>query len=190
MKYLEIMKKETQDGIFYFADIGSEGHCRPSFRLWVSGKLVSQDEGGHCKPCSDQPCLQRGKDIVVLPAKAVISQTAKGSWVLRPSEEHLTFCVGIHCGYRGSSSYEFLTPVAVSVPFEVWDSPRGNLGVSSYALISVSAADMPLKYRWSRTGRLYGSLPSGVTIVAQDGTETSLDGIEDGLEDLEELKSL
>lgn len=175
-KYLEIMKKETPDGIFYYADIGSEGHCRPSFRLWVSGRLVTQDE--------------RGKDIVVLPVKAVISQTAKGSWVLRPSEEHLTFYVGIQCGYRGSSSYEFLTPVAVSVPFEVWHSPRGNLGVSSYALVSVSAADMPLKYRWSRTGRLYGSLPSGVTIVAQDGTETSLDGIEDGLEDLEELKSL
>ena len=122
--------------------------------------------------------------------KAVISQIAKGSWALRSSDEYLTLCVGIQCGYRGSSPHEFLTPVAVSVPFEVWHSPRGNLGVSSYALVSVSAADMPLKYRWSRTGRLYGSLPSGVTIVAQDGTETSLDGLEDGLEDIEELKSL
>lgn len=165
MDRLKIYKKETPEGIFYFADLGSELHGRISFRLWVSSHLVERDE--------------YGDEFVSLPARAVIIQTPKGNWVLKSSDKHLTFAVGRECGYRGGSEYKILTPVKTEVQFEVWSSPRGNLGVSRYALVSVQTENMPLKYKWERYGRLYGSKPVGITIVEKDGTTSTIDGVDE-----------
>ena len=50
--------------------------------------------------------------------------------------------------------------VVLELPYEIWHSPRGSLGVSRYALVTVKGDR--LLVHLTRTGRLYGE-PAGQT---------------------------
>jgi hypothetical protein len=123
MPYLS--KKEVDGTVFYYCPFGSETHGTPSFILWVSSKLIEKDE--------------EGRDYLKFPViNAKINITEKGNYVLKPIEGWITYNVGVRCGYRGHSSYKIINPEGdeVEVLYRIYESPRGNLGISEYGLIS------------------------------------------------------
>jgi len=169
----EVSIKETSEGQFPFIDMGSETHGRKSFRLWVSKKLIKEEQDGL---------------FVLFPSPATLRKTEKGSYVLKPSDNHTTFNVFIKCGYRGGSSIEVLSPHETCLDYSIFSSPRGSCGISSGALITIKNEDIPLKVRWTRSGRLYGGPGQGLSILHQDGREDELDELPNGLEAVEELR--
>ena len=154
---LEVLSREGRD--FYRARFGYVRHGSPSFRAWVNRRLVQITGDG-------SPLLRLGKGMR-------IRRTEKGNLVIVPSEEHSIVVVGWNAGYRGTSGYEILSPqvVEMELQFEKWSSPRGALGVSTYALLSLRG-DRVLVRLW-RTGRLYGDPAEAVLeyVATEDGVE-------------------
>ncbi|HDJ89218.1 MAG TPA: hypothetical protein ENG40_00800 [Thermoprotei archaeon] len=195
-KEKQVMFKEDEKGNKYpYIDFGSETHGRKSFRLWVSGKLVKM-EMRHPRSALGFIMSQELKKpyyYVEFPLRgARIIRTPKGNLVLKPDPNYMVYYIFIHCGYRGGASFEILTPkIGESDIFEFkeYASPRGSLGVSIGALVNVPI-DTPLKYRWERTGRLYGDAPQGITIVMPNGEEKEFEMLPDGLEALGELPKM
>jgi hypothetical protein len=90
----------------------------------------------------------------------------------------------VPCGYRGSSQYEIIDPVeVVEYKFYKYSSEIGSLGISSGALI-VTKSDK-VKIKWHRTGRLYGAVADGISILTIDGNEEELP-----ISDLDELNEI
>jgi hypothetical protein len=161
-----VEKKVVEGKTFYYKDVGFTAHGKPSFRLWINKQFVEQDGG---------------EEFIQLPLKgARIVRTEKGNLVLRPEQGWNTFVVGVPCGYRGESGFQVLEPHE-GYEYKVYDSERGSLGVSTYALICTQTDKVQIQ--WWRTGRLYGDSPRGVTIYYLDHEETI--ETEDGIEDLE-----
>jgi len=158
---------------FPYVDVGSEDHGRKSFRLWVSHKLIKKKDE---------------KDIIEFPMNAMIIKTEKGSLILKPSENHITHNIFVQCGYRGSSSFKILEPQVEQIcEYRVYESPRGNCGISHGALVTIPKGSV-LKYKWKRTGRTYGNPTEGIRIVLENGEEKDFEDVPDGLEALDELK--
>ena len=175
MERMKVEKKEVEGNIFYFSKIGEEEHGKPSFLLWINKNVpLKQDECGI---------------FIEFPIKnSKIRITEKGNFVLYPSIGWTVFKVGVPCGYRGTSTFEVLEPkIEIEVlPFKCFSSQLGNLGISSYALISTKSSNV--KIRWERSGRTYGDPICGITIYYDNGKEEILEGILDGLEAIKELK--
>lgn len=166
-------KKEAEGKVFYYIDVGSEDHGRKSFRLWVAGSLIEREEKDG-----------RAIEFITLPREGVeVKKTEKGTLVLKKGPYNM-FDIFVPCGYRGGSSYEFLSPVELVLPYEVYRSERGSLGVSKGALVLTKEGYV--KYKWKRTGRLYGEPGQGVSIVYVDARIEEVSGIED-IEELEEI---
>ena len=177
VKRLSLNYRETEGRQFFYGDIGSEAHGRPSFRLWVSGRLVQKEtKDSQVYYFLEFPVLNAG-----------IVRTEKGTLVLRPLEDSITYNVLVPCGYRGGSSLEVVNPDAQMFLYDEYSSPRGNLGVSQGAIIVAPLGS--IRVRWERTGRLYGSAPTGITKLYPDGREETIDRVED-VEDLNELGQL
>ena len=169
--------KEVEGRQFFYLDVGSEDHGRPSFRLWVNRKLVQEEiKDDQIKHYLNFPVINAG-----------VVRTEKGTLVLRPAQDTVTYNVLIPCGYRGSSYLEVLNPEAQIFLYDEYSSPRGNLGVSQGAIIVVPLGSVQI--RWERTGRLYGSAPTGITKLYSDGREETIDQVED-VEDLNKLGQL
>ena len=139
-------------------DLGSETHGCPSFRLWVSQKLVQEEiKDDQIKHYLKFPVINAG-----------IVRTEKGTLVLRPAQDTVTYNVLIPRGYRGGSYLEVVSPEMTQVYlYEEYSSLRGNLGVSQGAIIVAPLGS--IKFKWERTGRLYGSAPTGITKLYPDG---------------------
>lgn len=169
--------REDEVGNKYpFIDFGSETHGKKSFRLWISGRLLEKDEEGNY--------------IITFPKrKAKIEETSKGSLVLRSAEDTMVYDVYVRCGYRGSSDLEILTEHGDIFQYWEYRSPRGNLGISKGVLVNAPDGQS-LKYKWKRTGRLYGNSPEGITIIMPDGKTKEFEDIPDGLAALQELLTL
>ena len=178
VKEVNLKFKEAEGKRFFYMDVGSEVHGRPSFRLWVSGRLVQEEiKDNQIKHYLKFPVINAG-----------IVRTEKGTPVLRPTQNTVTYNVLIPCGYRGGSSLEVVSPEMSQVYlYEEYSSPRGNLGVSQGAIIVAPLGS--IRVRWERIGRLYGSAPTGITKLYPDGREETIDRVED-VEDLNELGQL
>lgn len=175
---LSLNYRETEGKKFFYLDIGSETHGRPSFRLWVAGRLVQEET-------KDNQVYYFLKFPVL---NAGIVKTEKGTLVLRPMMDSIVYNVLVPCGYRGSSSFEVVSPEGAQVyPYEEYSSPLGNLGVSQGGIVVAPLGN--IKVQWNRNGRLYGRAPSGVTTIYLDGREETIDRVED-VEDLNELDQL
>jgi len=198
MEKKEVCFKEDEEGRkFPFLDFGAEAHGRTSFRLWVSGRLVKHETVKNYD--SSNPINRIIAEEIGMPEKeehyyiefpmknAKIFRTQRGNLVLRPNEGTTVFYVFVPCGYRGESEFEILSDYYELFPFEIYESPRGRLGISRGALVNAPTA--PLVYRWERTGRLYGKPAEGVTIITPGGEEKVFEDVED-LEELEELRGL
>jgi len=177
VKRLPLKYKETEGKKFFYMDVGSETHGRPSFRLWVTQKLVQEE-------IKDNQI----KHYLKFPVNAEIVKTEKGTLVLRPAQDTVTYNVLIPCGYRGSSSLGVVSPETAQVYlYKEYSSPLGNLGVSKGGIVVAPLGS--IKVQWDRSGRLYGAAPSGVTTIYPDGREETIDRVED-IEDVKELSQL
>jgi hypothetical protein len=98
--------------------------------------------------------------------------------------------VGIYecrAGYRGSGSVEILSPEGLfHVKYPLYASERGSLGVGQGVIFS-APVDCEVVLRWERTGRLYGSPPSGLVGIRKSGVAWEVAGISD-LGELEALR--
>lgn len=184
---LETMRIETKknDRGFFFIDFGSQAHGRRSFRLWINRKLITPEasEQTHCGN------MRKYGEHVEFPVSAEIKKTEKGTLVLRPAESRRVFYAFKDCGFRGSSSLEVLEPSEYKVlHFYVYRSPLGATGVSEGMLIEIPNEER-LVYKWSRSGRLYGSEKNGLVEIEPDLTIKETTGLADGLDELEELEN-
>jgi len=170
--------KEAEWKKFFYIDVGSEDHGRPSFRLWVNQKFVQEEiKDNQIKHYLRFPVLN-----------AEIVKTEKGTLVLRPASKRIVYNVLVPCGYRGSSSLEVVDPMIAQVYlYEKYSSPRGNLGISQGAIIVTPFGS--IKFKWERKGRLYGESPTGITTIYPIGREETIDWVED-VEDIKELSQL
>jgi hypothetical protein len=171
-----IDKKEIEGKTFYFKNYGDGYHGSIDFRLWINRKLVKVDE--------------EGKEYIELPCEnARIIKTEKGNLVLRSCEGWTVFNVGVECGYRGASNFEILEPQNCEIfKYEIYHSPVGSLGISTYGL--VNSPSPKIKVKWERSGRLYGRASKGIVICYADGRMEEIEDIQDGLEALEEIEKL
>lgn len=176
MEKIYVNFKEDEKGQkFYYQDFGSETHGKISFRLWVSSKLLTEDE--------------KGKFFDIPLKNAKIEKTPKGNFVLKQGDG-VVYDVYVRSGYRGGSSFEILSPKEFELfKYKIYHSQLGSLGVSSGALVYIPKIE-PLKYKWTRTGRLYGAPSQGITVITPEGEFKEFDMLPDGLEALEELKQL
>ena len=141
-----VIPVQRDSSVFYRTSFGYVRHGRPSFHIWVNRRLIQYEN--ECFFFT----LGKGKRI---------KTTEKGNYVVVPDEEYSIFIIGWKSGYRGTSDYEIISGnVELELPFEDWASPRGNLGVSTYALLSVHGDRVIAKL--TRTGRLYGDAPEKV----------------------------
>jgi len=154
MRYF--VKYKKQDGKeFPYIKVGRVDYDKPAFILWISSKLIKHDDYG---------------DFIEFPIKgATISETKKRNLVLKPHDEFNVFDVFVECGYRGESDINIIEPrdMRVEYPYSVYSSPRGSLGISQGLLVVTDATFV--RYRWSKTGRLYGSPASGESIINING---------------------
>lgn len=167
-------RKLSEDGkAFYYMDWGSETHGKKSFRLWVSSTLLEFGE-------------DRRFGFLYLPCSGVdIHRTERGTLILKKGELNL-FNVFTRCGFRGKSTIEVLTPARLTLLYKVYHSERGSLGISEGALVLTDSETV--KWRWHRTGRLYGRASRGVSIMGLDGEVQDFEDVED-LEDLREVET-
>jgi len=194
---MKVAFRENERGRkFPFVDIGSETHGRISFRLWVNKRFI-QPHIVNNHAIYDEKTerwyniknFQDGFEIVFPIHDARIEKTSKGSLVLRPCKGSTVYNIMVPCGHRGGAGIDVLSPPVSDddvFRYQEYRSARGNLGIDEGALVNCPT-NVPLKYRWRRTGRLYGAPAEGVTIIMPDGTEKELDMLPDGLEAIEEL---
>jgi hypothetical protein len=145
----KVQSIERNGKVYYYVDFGEEDHGRKTFRLWINPALIEKWE-------IEQGVVEKERLMVEIEGLRNIKITEKGNYVLIPSENTYIFDIGWSSGYRGKSFYDILEPEKVKgeLPYHIYQSPRGNLGVSTYALI---VSDSPtLKVHLSRNGRTYG----------------------------------
>ena len=124
-----------------YIEVGAVDFFKPHHRIWVNNKLIQKDE--------------KGEFVELTGADRELVVTEKGNYVLRPNKGINTFIIGRACGYRGSSWYEIKKGnIKTELPFDVYDSERGSLGVSTYAIISTP--DREIIVDEFADGRLYG----------------------------------
>jgi hypothetical protein len=172
MMELYLYKKEADGKVFYYVEIGSETHGRPTYILWINRRLLTEE------------FIEAKK--FVFPARGARIEQGKSdrTLILKPSPDRNVFYYLKGCGYRGGSSVEVDCDDDCKV-YKFWEysSPRGSLGVSEGVLVETSRDK--IKVKWSRTGRLYGSAPKGITILHIDGRVEELP-----IEDEELLREL
>jgi len=136
---MKVYAERNKDG-YYYIHIGTVEHYAPQFKIWVNRALIEKDE--------------KGEFVRVDGDNRTLMRTEKGSLVLRPSE-YSTYIIGRACGYRGGSSLEILKgEVIFMLPFEEFESERGSLGVSSYAVVTAKGE---ITVKEEASGRLYGA---------------------------------
>ncbi|MDW7973465.1 MAG: hypothetical protein RMI01_09750 [Thermodesulfovibrio sp.] len=144
------------DGLYY-AEFGWEDFGKRSFRLWLHKNIVQ-------KFCTKHQGLK-----FPIPGTKIY-QTENGSLFLKETEGFTTWDVIVQCGFRGTSKITLLYPnedEAVIVPYYVYESPRGTIGVSMGMLVSAKTDHIIIKYE--RKGRLYGEPKNGIQIINQEG---------------------
>ena len=174
MKKIKVEYKEDENkNRFPYIDIGSEEHGKVTFRLWIAGSLLEKDKDGN--------------SVIIFPVKgAKVMKTDKGNIVMRKEPNSTVYYIYVECGYRGRSGFDILTKAneVEEFTFAEYVSQLGSLGISLGALVN---SNQSVKYRWYKTGRLYGAPDEGVIILMSDGTVKEIDMISDGLEAIAEL---
>ena len=133
--------KRNQSGYGYI-EIGAIDFYKPHHRIWINNRLIQKDENGE----EFVEVAGAGRELVV---------TEKGNYVLRPNKKMNTFIIGRACGFRGNSWYEIKKgDIKTELPFNVYESERGSLGISTYAI--VSTPDREIIVDEFADGRLYG----------------------------------
>jgi hypothetical protein len=172
MYELYLYQKEADDKVFYYVEVGSETHGKPTYFLWINKKLLTND------------MIEKRKFVFPVKGARIEQGKSDRTLILKPDQSRNVFFYIKKCGYRGDSTVDVYDCDDCKVyKFKEYSSPRGSLGVSRGVLVETSKETIRIK--WSRTGRLYGSVPRGITILHIDGRVEELP-----IEDEELLKEL
>jgi hypothetical protein len=169
---LYLYEKEVDGKTFYYCEIGSEDHGRPTYILWINRRLLSEEH------------IETKRFPFPVKGARIEQGKSNRTLILKPDENRNVFLFVKGCGYRGDSSVEVINCEDCRI-YRFWEysSPRGSLGVSEGALVETSKE--VIKIRWARTGRLYGAPPKGIAVLHIDGRVEELPA-----EDEELLKEL
>jgi hypothetical protein len=169
---LKVVKKETENGTFYYTDIQTnlKGYKQ---RIWINKQMIE-----HIKEIDGALYLQ-------LPIKNCQLEKGKTGLVLKQGDKNLfMFCA--EAGYKGRSKIEKID--AYGHPADVYRFYVNNkVDTISEAVLVLTTTDK-IKVQWERSGRLHGDYPNGTTILYIDGTEENVYGT--SFEDIEKLKSI
>jgi hypothetical protein len=160
MKYIELetefsLVRTVRLGeiVLPYIGVGSEGHGAPSFRLWVSKRLLAD-----------------GRKSISFPLlNATIVKTEGGHLVLVPSETHRVLKVIVP---TRSSKIISVQPASAEVyRFKVYQSPCGSLGVWAGALIVVPLGET-VRVEWERLIKKFRwpAIARGFSIIYPDNT--------------------
>lgn len=159
----KILKVEFQDDDqekkFPFVSLGKNKNNNFNVRVWLSSKLLYEIEGN----CFIEFPMRNAK----------IFTTDKGSFVIKPEEGSVVHYLHIPCGFRGASNIEVLYEASKIVYFADLSFPEGDTGISTGCIVDKPLYS-PLKYKYLRTGALYGGKEKGIRLVRHDGTEEEL----------------
>ena len=181
----------------YMAVVGHEDHGRPSFRLWINRNIEVEEKEEYGIPTKYVSL----KDTKIVPVKS----KSLNSKNLIPAKGWNTVMVSVPAGYRGDSKFRIYgdekddNPIEVNyadtpdivetediiiVPFALFYSERGNLGIEMGALISTTLPHFLVE--WERSGRLYGAPKNGVSVVyPKEGRIFTYEDI--SIEDIEDI---
>ncbi|MEM5804098.1 MAG: hypothetical protein QW350_05190 [Candidatus Aenigmatarchaeota archaeon] len=165
-----IKVKEVEGKKFFCIEVDD---CRSTFRVWINPIYYYENLEGKVK-----------KYFLGVFRNATLQKTQKGTIIIKKGRNNIFF-IKVKCGYRGTSSFDVLSPHLSVHKFYYKHSPNGSLGISEMGLIET--AEEYLKIQWKRTGRLYGDPSRGVSIIKLDGSIVKLDDISD--EEIEEILS-
>jgi len=151
-----LYEKQIEEKSFYYVAIGSQSHGRPTYRLWINRKLLTEE------------MIKKARFVFPVRGARIEETEDERTLILKPDPERNVFYYLKKCGYRGDSTVEVYDCEDCKV-FKFWEysSPKGSTGISEGALIETSKET--IKIRWKRTGRLYGSAPKGIAVVYIDG---------------------
>jgi hypothetical protein len=156
-----LFEKHVEGKTYYYAVIGSETHGRATYILWINRALITED------------MVERARFVFPVKGARIEQGEDKRTLILKPDPSRNVFYYLKKCGYRGDSTVEVYNCDDCKVfKFWVYSSPRGSTGISEGVLVETSK-DI-VKVKWRRTGRLYGALPEGITILHIDGREEEL----------------
>lgn len=135
-----------------YIGVGSEGHGAPSFRLWVSKRLLAD-----------------GRKSISFPINATIIKTGGGHLVLIPSETHRVLKIVVPT--RSSKIISVQPTTAEVYRFKVYQSPCGSLGVWAGALIVVPVGET-VRVEWERLIKKFRwpTITRGISIIYPDNT--------------------
>jgi len=168
-----LYEKEVDGRTFYYVEIGSETHGRPTYILWINRRLLTEET------------IETRRFVFPVKGARIEQGKSNRTLILKPDQEKNVFCYIKGCGYRGYSNVEVYDCGDDCKVYKFWEysSPRGSLGISEGVLVETSKET--IKIKWERTGRLYGSAPKGITVLHIDGRVEELP-----IEDEELLKEL
>jgi hypothetical protein len=151
-----LYQKEVNGKIYYYIEVGSETHGRPTYILWINRRLLTEE------------AIETRKFTFPVRGAKIEQGKSERTLILKPDENKNVFLYIKGCGYRGRSNVEVYDCEDCKV-YKFWEysSPRGSLGVSEGVLVETSKE--MIKVKWSRTGRLYGAPPQGITLLYIDG---------------------
>lgn len=163
MVKLYLHQKEADGKVFYYVEVGSETHGRPTYILWINRKLLTEE----AVETKWLPFPIRGARIE--------QGKSDRTLILKPEQEKNVFYYRKECGYRGRSHVEVYDCEECRVfKFKKYSSPKGSLGISEGVLVETPKEIIKIKVKWKRTGRLYGSAAGGIAILHIDGREEEL----------------
>lgn len=163
-----VLSKEYEDKRIYYVHVGYEDHGKPTARVFVHRECLTDN----------------GQDVQL--AGCRLKRTEKGNCVIVPDPDYFIAVVGWESGFRGSGSYELITPVEEELPYRVYRSERGSLGISRYALVSAGKGKT-IKAKLTRTGRTYGNPKNALQVIRVEGSDVKVDFLPQEAQEDEEL---
>ncbi len=168
---ITLHRQEAEGRQIHYLVVGYEDHGRPTAKVFVNPKCLTDD----------------GRDVKAVGSRLV--RTEKGNYVIVPDENYFTAVVGWESGYRGSSEYELLVPTELELPYRVYRSERGSLGISTYALITAPVNSV-VKAKLTRTGRTYGQPKKTVQVIRVEDGELRIENMPAEAQEDDELVRL
>ena len=170
MEAIKLMKFNVKEKVvdgkkFYFIEIEDKSSYKNI--IWLNSKY--RDEMNY-------------NEVNGILTNASVFKTEKKNIVIRKGTNNIFF-IFVKCGYRGGSDIKVLSEHSNVIEYCFNHSPRGNLGISTVAIVETPIDHV--KIEWRRTGRLYGSPSKGISIVKVDGLIETIENI--NLKEIEEI---
>jgi len=163
MEKIFLSQKEFEGKKLNYFTLGRGEYYKPVWTIWVSNNILKRDEDGNA--------------YIEIPMRNCQIVEIKDNLVLKEGNYNM-FIFEVECGYRGEAEILEIKTDAdhESFFYDIYESERGNLGISAGAIILTTADKVKIK--WKRNGRLYGKASNGITILYIDGKTETIEDVD------------